>query len=460
MTRQIREFVSTNGSGPKTLGSAGQRVAPVFIGHTRFSVHQYGHGSFQASRLGDGGVGFSEEQYTSWLYSAERLEPRADIFLNESIPQLAMASKKHRVAHIVSYSPSLPEVYKERLRDVANRYPFIRLNETTQPANATPPRGLVRAALDHFGVTTGPFGVYRLDDDDILSSDYFDRMAGYIISDHAGWWVSLGRGYSAVRVNGEYLFARELYYPKIALGLLVVAFIGDDGEIEYLHAPKHTVVDQYAPTILDSRGPAIFHIRHKTQDSTVGGTERPFFQEAFLRIRGEGPANLDELARVFPRIAEKVHRRPGMETTAESLLPKSTTLPREGLSYEWKKTGPLCLLVDVPTAQRLRPRSIAVDFTVETITRGTLTLSKEHIEFFSMAKANYSSDEDKFSMYLPHMPTGIGQVLCIEPPEDLCVTSFTLRPARPEEVELTAIHAYPMSATAGNIDSADPCMEN
>lgn len=424
-----------------------QPPAPVFVGHTRFSVHQYGSGFFKASRTGEDGVGFSEEQYTSWLYSAERLGPRTDIFVNESIPQLALAASGHQVVHFVSYSPSLPESYKALLRGAAERHPFLRLNETNQPVSATPPAHLVRSALQEFGVTAGTFGVYRLDDDDILSNDYFSRMSTYITPEHAGWWVSLGRGYSAVRVDGQYVFTRGLYYPKIALGLLLVAAVAKDGSIQHLRAPKHTVVDQHAPTILDSRTPTVFHVRHKTQDSTVEGTKQPFFQEAFIRIRGEGPADLAEVRELFPVIAEQLHLAPGVEADSKTLLDEAATLPASGLTYSWDTAGPLSLRVDLPAGMRLRPKRIRVRFSTANVTPGEPHASKAHLEFFKKAKAEFHPETDEYSIYLSHMTTGLGYLLCLEPPEDLRVTSFTLEPGTAEDVDIASIIAFPLSSS-------------
>ncbi|MCH8565414.1 putative rhamnosyl transferase [Nesterenkonia sp. LB17] len=420
---------------------------PVFVGHTRFSVHQYGSGFFKASRTGEDGVGFSEEQYTSWLYSPERLGPRTDIFVNESIPQLALAARDHQVVHFVSYSPSLPESYKELLRAAADRHPFVRLNETAQPVSATPPAHLVRSALKEFGMTTGTFGVYRLDDDDILSNSYFSRMSTYITPEHAGWWVSLGRGYSAVRVDGQYVFTRGLYYPKIALGLLLVASMAEDGSIEHLRAPKHTVVDQHAPTILDSRTPTVFHVRHKTQDSTVEGTKQPFFQEAFIRIRGEGPADLAEVRELFPVIADQVHRAPGVEADSEVLLDQPATLPASGLTYSWDTEGALSLRVDLPSGVRLRPKRIRVRFSVANATPGEPHASKAHVDFFRKAKAEFIPEKDEYSIYLSHMTTGLGYLLCLEPPEDLRVTSFTFEPGTAEDVDVASITAFPLGSS-------------
>ena len=417
----------------------------LFIGHTRFSVHQHGSGYFNATRGADRGAGLSEQEYTEWLYSDTRLAPRTEIFTTLSLPQLEIAARKHDVVHFVSYSPSLPEHHKEKLRAAATKFSFLRLNETTNPVNSTPSRTLVRQALAERDHGNRPFGVYRLDDDDLLSVRYFDQMATYVTPRHVGWWVSLGTGFSALRMNGKYVYTRELYYPKSAFGPMAIAAQDSTGEIANLAAPKHTVMDKFNPTILDSREPAYFHIRHESQDSTVKGSVAPFYPEAMNRILGEGPADLAQVCDLFPVIAGDLSLEPGPAGTGVSLISDPLTLDRDPVTFEWPHAGPVALLVQTADEEKLRANQLQVRVAVSPATDSTAEPAAAGIKgFLSQGKFRYSEQDDSYRSHMPQKSSGFGFVLPIEPPSGVRITRITLINTKSEPLNLSTVSAYPL----------------
>jgi len=416
----------------------------LFIGHTRFSVHQHGSGYFNATRGADLGAGFSEEEYTKWLYSETRLAPRTEIFTTLSLPQLALAARDHDVLHYVSYSPSLPKHHQDQLKAAAEKYNFLRLNETQKPVNSTPSRALVNQALEERDHGTKPFGVYRLDDDDLLSVKYFDQMAPYVTPRHVGWWVSLGTGFSAIRMNGRYAYTRELYYPKSAFGPMAIAARAEDGEIANLSAPKHTVMDKFNPTILDSRAPAYFHIRHESQDSTVKGTVSPFYPEAMSRILGEGPADLDHVAELFPVLAGQATTEPGPAGTGVRLSNSPLALSRNAVTYDWSDEGPLTLLLSPSAGNRLQTNQVQVRLTVTGKDGSPADPARETTKFFSQGRFRYSERDNTYWTYMPHKTSGFGHVLTIEPPRDTKVTGIALITSKQETIDIDEVVAYPL----------------
>ncbi len=429
-------------AGPGAGTPAASPDRTLFIGHTRFSVHQHGSGYFNATRGADLGAGFSEEEYTRWLYSETRLAPRTEIFTTLSLPQLELAARHHDVVHFVSYSPSLPEHHKAELRAAAERHSFLRLNETTKPVNSTPSRALVNKALAERSHGSRPFGVYRLDDDDLLSVGYFDQMATYVTPRHIGWWVSLGTGFSAIRMDGKYAYTRELYYPKSAFGPMAVAAKNEDGEILNLSAPKHTVMDKFNPTILDSRAPAYFHIRHESQDSTVKGSVAPFYPEAMSRILGEGPADLNQVSELFPVLSGLASHEPGPAERSVQLSTGSVTISREPVTFEWPHEGPLALVLTPSGDAVLKANQVQVRLTVAV--DGGAEIDAAASKFFTQAKLRHSDRDGTFWSYMPHKPSGFGHVLPIEPPQGLHVTEITVVTGKPEEVQMESIVAYPL----------------
>ena len=137
----------------------------MFVGHTRFSLFVPDSASWRAS---NGQTGFSEEEYRDYLYDDTRLSLRTDIFLNHTLPTLRQAAKGFDVKHIVSFSESLTQKIKVLLREAAENYGFLHLDELPDGDSGWT---AVRRLIQDTGFK-GTFGRYRLDDDDVLSVHY------------------------------------------------------------------------------------------------------------------------------------------------------------------------------------------------------------------------------------------------------------------------------------------------
>ena len=91
----------------------------MFVGHTRFSLFVPDSASWRASNEH---TGFSEDEYRDYLYDHARLALRTDIFLNHTVPTLAKAAEGFDVKHVVSFSESLPQKFKEQLQEAADKF--------------------------------------------------------------------------------------------------------------------------------------------------------------------------------------------------------------------------------------------------------------------------------------------------------------------------------------------------
>lgn len=236
----------------------------MFIGHTRFSLYNPRSSSWKATN----GRFTTPEEYEAYLYSDERLGPRCRIFLEYSLPQLQIAAKDHELVHVVSYSVNMPEKYKALLVQAVERFSFLELDEHGPTRRPTDLMSLA-------GKRAGPgdaFGTYRLDDDDLLTADYFDQVAAYVVPGNAGMQVSLASGYTALYEDGRFTNFRETYWPMLAIGLLSVHRFNVDGSVTSpAHAPHH-LSDRSNPVILDARRPAYIWTRHTEQDTAMDYT--------------------------------------------------------------------------------------------------------------------------------------------------------------------------------------------
>ena len=212
----------------------------------------------------------TSEEYKQYLYSEVRMEDRCDIFLTKTLPMLEIAAEGHDLKHIVSYSAAMPDQYKNRLSSAARKFPFLDLNQVEDGENLRSPHRVARTMLAELGMSpTTPFGIYRLDDDDILSADYFDQMGAHIIPEKVGHVVSLGHGLTAVYMGGEYRWTRKIYRPLLALGLLSVCRYNSDGTISVPVPSAHTHSARYNPVIQDDRKLSYMWTRSLTQDTML-----------------------------------------------------------------------------------------------------------------------------------------------------------------------------------------------
>jgi hypothetical protein len=234
---------------------------------TRFSLFLPQNAAWYAS---NGSRFNSAQEYANYLYSPARIGPRLDIFTGISLPAIALMAEKHSVLHRVQYSRDLPNEYLERLEDAAAAFPFVKL-ELVDEAGVTREPDLVQDFLN--ATSRGRdvvFGDARLDDDDILSSDFFDLCAPHLTTEHVGYGLSLARGLTGLYEEGCVTSLKRVIEPKIAIGLMTIGrFDADLGTVTQTLIGSHPTIDQRMPLILDSRSPSYLWMRHLEQDSVL-----------------------------------------------------------------------------------------------------------------------------------------------------------------------------------------------
>lgn len=290
-----------------------------YVGVTRFSIFSPNSKAWRASSRE---TGVSEEEYKRRLFAPERLDPRMDIFVNVSLPQIAAAVGEHEVTHIVSYSPELPQQYQEELQAAERRYDFMRLSAVTAAGWEINPLTVGQSAAG----LGGTFGLYRLDDDDLLPIDYFDRMAQYVVPALQGYRVSFPAGYTGIFEQGQYSELRQTYQPMVALGILAVCGVKHDGSIHQPPDAPHINSDRFGPVILDAREPGFLLTRHTNQD-THFNTDPTQARLALLRdLQGlSSVTDMAQLQRLFPHLHQRV-RQPTLHRLFDGLIPLDTKL--------------------------------------------------------------------------------------------------------------------------------------
>ncbi|SES30949.1 glycosyltransferase [Corynebacterium cystitidis] len=326
----------------------------LFVGHTRYSLFSPDSPAWRASSLGENR---SVEDYRNYLFHPDRLEFRDWVFTQLSVPALAAAAQGHRVIHVVSYSASLPEKFKQSLHSTAEKYPLVRLDEV--PDGAAPLNPATVAAQE-----IGPgevFAKYRLDDDDILSQSYFTMMQRYVDPRFVGMVVSLPAGIESI-YSGKNLFnLRQAHVPMHSMGLLSVCKLNDDGSVTSPNEGPHDLSDRYGPVIIDSRELSYFRLNHLDQDNVLRyGDQSKELQ--MVKNLDKFPLfdHLARLRRQFPTVSQAISQAP----SATDVLIDDTL--GEGLHLEFTgNTSGVTLFIEGTAPEGIQPRTCAVAYLIE-----------------------------------------------------------------------------------------------
>ncbi|MFS0182652.1 glycosyltransferase [Corynebacterium striatum] len=272
----------------------------MFVGHTRFSLFVPDSASWRAS---NGQSGFSEAEYRDYLYDDERLSLRTDIFLNHSVPMLSKAAEGFDVKHIVSFSKSLPQRYKRKLHEAAEKYGVLHLDELPDGDSGWT---AVRRYIQTTGFK-GTFGRYRLDDDDVLSAHYFQTTEQYIKPEFEGMLVSMPLGVEAVYEEQQFFHLREAHTPMNSMGLLSICSVGDDGTVNEPQSGPHDKSDRYAPVILDSSQLGYLRAIHAGQDNAMRHEQAVVMARLMENMAAFPPfTDFEGLEVAFPTVAEQM----------------------------------------------------------------------------------------------------------------------------------------------------------
>lgn len=236
---------------------------PQYRAVIRFSIFDPDWGGWRAT---NSGTFSSAQEYREWLWSDQRMNLRFAIFGQYAAPLYQAIGEHHDFRVLVQHSADLPAQWLDKLRDLERDYPALRLVELTGWQEA---RDTVHSDLKRDGAS-GPVVMLRVDDDDLLSTDFLDLLEPHV-RDHRGWCISLGRGL-ACRVRGTRLTdLRELHQPFSSVGQ---AYVGSYRRL--LHRldlsplQSHRKVSQVLPTVVDSREVAFIQVRHPDQDTRIG----------------------------------------------------------------------------------------------------------------------------------------------------------------------------------------------
>lgn len=371
----------------------------AFVGTTRFSIYDPTSPAWKSTSTFN-----SAKEYFDYLYAPERIEPRLRILSKFSMPLISIAAEKHPIRHLIRYSTEMPEKYISQLKEISSKYDFIILEPHTDGKSKLNP---YKIGLDLAG-SSKAFGIYRLDDDDLLTPDFFNQTARYLSPAFAGMKVSLASGITGLYNGEEFSTFRQCYRPKIAIGLLGIYTTDSNGRLISPPDSPHHLADKFGPVIVNSEHPSYFWTRHVGQDTTFDAANKDLEIIRELNSFDSLPPswNIEEL---FPTMRGSIKNRKRLE------LFKGNPSINSG---EFVKIPPIngnfTLRIDASFKEEVGPNSALIKFRISNSTDNTLLVPSEtpinglsvspysSIGYFRYIKTNSGRTIQEISVNLPH----------------------------------------------------------
>lgn len=279
-------------------GPQGPAEPPPVYGVTRYSVF--------APRDKDWVLSSSTEdveEYRRALWSEERMSAREHVFLGWAAPVYQRFHDTHGYRHLVQYSPEMPARWLDALLDAAATYPAL----LPVPGGAWTDRvGAITRDLRARRAGPGPVAWLRVDDDDLLATDFLDRVVPWVTPAHRGWGISLGKGLTAEYADRRLSRFGLSTRPFVSMGQVFVGHADSSGTPHFPPGVSHVRVHQEMPTIVDSREVAYLRLLHDQQDRAHGRdvVENPTGSYAVDQLP-------EMLGRLFPTVVGSADLGPG-----------------------------------------------------------------------------------------------------------------------------------------------------
>lgn len=234
------------------------------------------------------------DTYVKKLFSEDRLDLKSNIFIDINLPSLALMNKEGcSYTHFVLYSKELPLKYKARLEQTVKKYDFVKGIEIEDNNKFN-----INEYIEKEVKRNEVFAYFNLDDDDLLSIDYLQKIKNYVNQSFLGFNISMSKGFAAY-YDGNVSYCRELRFPFINIGQARICERKTDGSILIFNKGNHMKTDENCPTVIDSRSASFFWLKHKEQD-TFSNMNVKTIKDKITRSLEEYPLPISSILDKFP----------------------------------------------------------------------------------------------------------------------------------------------------------------
>lgn len=252
-----------------------KNINSVVFGLMNFSVLYSSTRAYKAASK-------SYEEYKSSILNRDRLKVREDIFFHHTVPLLidrhdAFLDEGTVLRFNVAISDQLPmdvaEKFNSLILEHGDIFNIIKVSETK-------PHNWLKILEEDFEYLNEAYSLsgqevvfanFRLDDDDVLSVDYFKHLSEYLDSTYEGFYLTFPSGYVGIYDKG-YKEAYKINKPYLAIGLSKICKYNlSDRRITtenpIVSSTPHTLIVNNSKTILDSRFAAYIWTMHNFSDT-------------------------------------------------------------------------------------------------------------------------------------------------------------------------------------------------
>lgn len=406
-------FVISFISFQKTSSTREQGTTLNFIGTTRFSLYTPNSKSLRTSNSDkfSGDIGYYE-----YLYSPDRIEPRLHILEEYSLPQLSRAAAEFNLRHMIRYSAEMPNIYINKLESLSKKFPFIVLDENRGG------KGTVNPYRMGFELSGGSeFGLFRLDDDDFLSADFFEQTSPYVSQPFAGMRVSLGQGFTGFFDGTSFSELHSVYRPYIAIGLMSIYALDGHGKMIFPPDVSHHHSDRVGPVIVDSSKPSYFWTRHVGQDTSFDAANiKKSIRNDMSKF--DTVSDLSSVFQQFPVI------RNAIKEPKITQLAKTIDIDFSGKKIEMPMASPgetLRFHLRCEYPQNMTNKNALISFHFFDPMGATVSSTSQDLSAFGIAASK--NPQIGYYRYLKVAPGELETVEEVEIPEGLFLNSVSLR---------------------------------
>ena len=209
-------------------------INSIITGCMNFSVLTHGSQAFKASKK-------DYEEYRESILNPERLSIREDIFFNYTVPVILrnhdlLIKSGSLLRFVVAVGEALPKGIIKRFLDLEDNFPNIFDIRLIKECEVFDWRKKFSDDLNfifkrnYSNNQLVPVLNFRLDDDDILFDNYFERVTRYLQTAYNGVYISLSKGYLGI-YDGGYKKFYKIVRPYLAIGLGKVSVFDSKNKI-------------------------------------------------------------------------------------------------------------------------------------------------------------------------------------------------------------------------------------
>lgn len=287
------------------------KIDSVVVGLMNFSVIFKRTKAYKSARK-------DYAEYKESILNPERLKVREDIFFKNTVPLLVQQHKQFlmkgiALRFVVAISDQLPSRLVNRFDDLllecGHIFNIVKVGEDKPHdwgevlENEMSYVFCNHVHKDNYVVAAN----FRLDDDDLISKNYFSLLESYLFPQFEGFYLTFPKGFVGVYEGGNYSSFYKINRPYLAIGLSKVCLYSVEKscfitENPVIFSTSHTQVVNDSRTILDSRSFIYIWTMHEFSDTrSVDLDDRKSRKKItdFVEHNNLMGAGLDEVRSVF-----------------------------------------------------------------------------------------------------------------------------------------------------------------